>query len=408
MKRASYQNGSVVLRKRKRGPDIWVFRYADGDKERTRRIGTIQKYRTKAAAEKAVAALREEINDRAQGVSIAALCDRFEKEDLDVRAHTRGSYLAFLRRVKADLGSMRIADVAADIPALELWVNSLTTLGRPAIVRPAYMAKGRLVPEKVIPATAPRPLAKTSRRHVKAFLHLLFEYAMKHGLFPLRRNPVELVRVKGKHTRVRVHTLLIRAQFEALMADPDLPEHVRVMIQIAMLLGLRVSEILGLRWDAIDFEKRILRVQASSVGKHADDTKTLASAAELPMHEDVETLLRAWKQINTAEDGSDLSVNGWLFGNLVTGRPFWSGIMQQDYLVPAGRKEGVGVVRLGWHDFRHTYRAMMGELDIPLEMQQKLMRHSDIGVTMRYGGQRSLHQMREHQAKVVEMLRRQA
>jgi integrase len=33
------------------------------------------------------------------------------------------------------------------------------------------------------------------------------------------------------------------------------------MIFIAMLLGLRPSEILGLRWDDVNFEKGILHVR---------------------------------------------------------------------------------------------------------------------------------------------------
>jgi len=51
---------------------------------------------------------------------------------------------------------------------------------------------------------------------------------------------------------------------------------------------------------------------------------------------------------------------------------------------------------------------MMGELDVPLEMQQKLMRHADIRTTISYGSQRTIDKLRREQAKVVEMFRKRA
>jgi integrase len=40
---------------------------------------------------------------------------------------------------------------------------------------------------------------------------------------------------------------------------------------------------------------------------------------------------------------------------------------------------------IGWHTFRHTYRALLSDADTPLEVQQKLMRHADIRTTTQYG-----------------------
>jgi len=388
--RESFQNGSVERKARKRGPDVWVFRYKDGGKYISRRIGTVEKYRSKAAAEKGAVKFREEINEQIDCLTIKALCGKFKKEELDARPDTKATYHSWLKRVETDLGHYRTVDIPKNLPAIEDWLNGLQKYKKQ------------------------EPLSKRSKQHAQAFLHLLIEYAMKHGHHPLVRNPIQLLKVKGAHIRVRVHTLLTGAQFHALMADPELPEHVRVIIQICMLLGLRMSEVLGLKWEAIDFEKHTIRIERSVTGKHSAETKTPASTAVLPMHGDIETVFEGWRKINTAEDGADLSVNGWLFGNVITGRPFWRGIMQQDYLIPAGKRleKSLGpqfrIESLGWHDFRHTYRAMMGELDVPLEMQQKLMRHADIRTTISYGSQRTIDKLRREQAKVVEMFRKRA
>jgi integrase len=38
--------------------------------------------------------------------------------------------------------------------------------------------------------------------------------------------------------------------------------------------------------------------------------------------------------------------------------------------------------RIGWHTFRHSYRAWLDETGAPLGVQQKLMRHANISTTM--------------------------
>lgn len=94
------------------------------------------------------------------------------------------------------------------------------------------------------------------------------------------------------------------------------------------------------------------------------------------------------------------SINGWLFGNMTTERPFWRDSLQVDHLIPAGRR--IGISNLGWHD----YRAMTRELKIPIEEQKALMRHADIRTTLGYGGKTPAEFGRGANAKIVEMLKR--
>jgi integrase len=96
---------------------------------------------------------------------------------------------------------------------------------------------------------------------------------------------------------------------------------------------------------------RIMSIHRSHVGKHTGDTKTEGSEEELPIHEDLFAVLEAWREEQTI-DGVHTPINGWLFGNLITGRPFWRGSLQKDHLIPASQK--VGIPNLDWHDFRHT------------------------------------------------------
>ena len=132
----------------------------------------------------------------------------------------------------------------------------------------------------------------------------------------------------------------------------------------------------GLQWKDIDFEQATLTIQRSVVGRFEDETKTLASASVLPLHGMLIGELHAWQ-------AREKDVNGWLFGNIDTVRPYHADSLRKDHLAPAGRK--AGIPNLGWHNFRHTYRARLGSSGATPELQQKLMRHSSIDMTMKYG-----------------------
>src|SRR5580704_4917594 len=132
MQRVSYQQGSVLRKPRSIGPDVWVFRYMDGEVQRSEVLGTVDKFKTKAAARKEADKKLIEINERLAGITVSGLCDRFkrecEKKDVELRPHSIATYKSFLRRVRDEWGEWRVDDLAGDILALEHWVNGFNTL----------------------------------------------------------------------------------------------------------------------------------------------------------------------------------------------------------------------------------------------------------------------------------------
>src|SRR5277367_496876 len=94
LSKTRYQQGSIRRLKRKKGPDVWVFRWrntqANGSrKETTRVIGTVLEYRTKAAAVKAAETLRININNTTPrpsvfGMTFGELAEHYMAKELDV------------------------------------------------------------------------------------------------------------------------------------------------------------------------------------------------------------------------------------------------------------------------------------------------------------------------------------
>lgn len=379
MKRMSVQNGSVSRSRRTKGPDVWVFRFKQKGVYRSVQLGSVQKHTSKAAAVKHARTLGLLLEERSECITVGDLIAKYKNEDMPARKDTAASYSSYLKRIKERWGKERLDVMSQNVMAIEQWINGLRTL-----------------PNKEHPDGA-RELSKRTRRHMKALVHRLFECAIRRGHLAMQRNPVGLVAVKGNGKRVRQLITVTVEQYWELLEDEQLPDHVRVMIEVAMCLGLGASEVLGLQWPDIDFEAGLINICRSVVGDTQDAPKTVNRASEVPLHSDLASMLQQWR-VKAPEVGD------WVFGSLTTGRPYHRDSLQTDHLKPAG--ERVGIQGLGWHAFRHTYRALLRDLELPLEVQQKLMRHGDIRTTMGYGGDNMLKLTRPANAKVVEMIRR--
>ena len=88
--------------------------------------------------------------------------------------------------------------------------------------------------------------------------------------------------------------------------------------------------------------------------------------------------------------------------NPTTARPYHASEICKNYIRPAGEKLGIG--KIGWHTFRHTYRSWLDETGAPLKVQQELMRHANIQTTMNVYGSAMLESKRTANSKIVRMV----
>ena len=170
---------------------------------------------------------------------------------------------------------------------------------------------------------------------------------------------------------------------------------------IARCFGLRISEILGLWWTDFDFKRSVVLIQRSAVGKRLNKLKTEYSQDEVPIERGFILELKKWQALCLDCEGR------WLFPSPVTGRPYHADSIRADYLVPTGLQLGLG--RIGFHMFRHTYRAWLDETGAPVGVQQKLMRHAHVSTTMdQYGNASALAKRKANRPIVQRLLRRSA
>ena len=133
--RACYQFGSLVIKKRAKGADVWEFRYYEdrATGERGRKsciIGNLDKYRTESQARKAVEALLLKLNSetplqRMAIVTFGGVCDRYVQEELPERYSTRKSYLTNIKlHLKPRWGDYLLEKIRP--MAVEDWLKTST------------------------------------------------------------------------------------------------------------------------------------------------------------------------------------------------------------------------------------------------------------------------------------------
>ncbi len=362
--RQRYQHGCLTRKRRARGEHVWEFRYYETTSEgqRQRRsvtVGTVARYPTRADAMRQVEPLRLRLNveSRLGGpVTINALVERYIGHELPERHSTARSYLTVLNRwIRPRWGGYTLDEVKT--VAVEQWLRELQ-------------------------------LAPKSKTHIRSLMHLLYQNARRWEL--VDRNPIELVRQSSR--RLHIPRILTADEIRSLLAE--LPEPYRTMVLVAVSLGLRVSEIIGLQWG--DWENRNVFVQRAVVQTRVGETKTEGSSRPLPLDPVLAMHLQELRKHSSWSAAGD-----WVFAN-DKGLPRWQETILQRQLKPAAVRARIG--KVGWHTFRHTYSTMLRSAGTDIKVQQELLRHANVQTTMNIYTQAVSDQKRAANSKVVEMV----
>jgi integrase len=167
------------------------------------------------------------------------------------------------------------------------------------------------------------------------------------------------------------------------------------MALVGMCLGLRVSEILGLKWTDFDFDQNTVLVHRAWVVGEIGDVKTRYSRKQIPLDQSLVASLLSYR--------AKYGCCEWLFANPDTKKPWWAHHIQQEKIAPAAVKAGLGH-GIGWHTFRHAYSSMLRHLGVDLKVQQELLRHADIRTTMNTYTQAMPTALREANSRVARMV----
>jgi len=131
--------------------------------------------------------------------------------------------------------------------------------------------------------------ANGSKAKARNIMSAVFNHAVRWEWLDV--NPIRMVRQSAK--RARMPIVLSIEQIAAPLRI--LKEPTRTMVFLAVFTGLRVGELLGLKWKDIDFQKMEVHVIRSIVMQHVGDCKTEASRKPVPLDLRLSKVLWNWR-----------------------------------------------------------------------------------------------------------------
>ena len=196
-------------------------------------------------------------------------------------------------------------------------------------------------------------LSSKTMRHHKGILGQALAECVKDGLIP--SNPCQYVEMprRERHEAHFYSAEQLQQLITALNGDPIQP-----LVKIAALYGLRRSELLGLKWDSIDFENGMVLIRHTVckmiVTVEKDKTKTQSSRRSFPMTEEAREIFlkaKAEEEENQRLFGKAYQKNDYVF-KWPDGRTF-----APDYVTHHFSKmlERYGMPHIRFHELRHPY-----------------------------------------------------
>lgn len=248
----------------------------------------------------------------------------------------------------------------------------------------------------------------TTIRQINTNLKTCLNEAERQGY--IQKNWCKLVTLPKKEDNKEVKVLTKEEQQRFLEAIKG--HELELLYIVALGTGLRIGEILGLKWSDIDFKNNELHVNRNlqKVALYEDDKiigyevvestpKTKNSLRTIPVPQNIIKKLKTHKKeqnelILLLQEEYDNK--NYVFCNKL-GKPI------EDKRPGRNLKTiltSIGIEPIKFHALRHTYATRLFEAGIPPKTVQHLMGHSDIETTMNI----YTHVMKEQKLEAVEKI----
>lgn len=225
----------------------------------------------------------------------------------------------------------------------------------------------------------------------------IFNAAQENGL--VAKSPVSsMLKPGGKRTPEKEALTPQESQF---LLDHVANRRARTFLLIALHTGMRRGEIIGLQWEDIDFEKKVIHVRHNAIIKEkattiTNDLKTKAGKRDIPLSDE----LARW-----LSDRKFSTHSKYLFAmknhkpmTLSSYKSMWRHIAKE-----------LPDAHISAHTLRHTYITRMFEAGLDIKEVQYLAGHSTVDMTLRVYTHYDQRSRREKTAeKVREALRASA
>ncbi len=201
----------------------------------------------------------------------------------------------------------------------------------------------------------------------------IFGYAQDHKVLVgnVAARIDKLRATQGDESRVIAENILAPQELSSLMAHAADPY--RIPIALAVFCGLRIGEVVGLKWSDIDWAGHTAKIQRQQRRGVFFVPKTRASQRTIELPGPLLALLKDWqKRLGDNEQG--------LVCPSVLGKPMQGSALLQRGLRPALQRAGLRAVR--FHDLRHSFASNLLEAGVNIVTVSKALGHANVQITL--------------------------
>lgn len=256
--------------------------------------------------------------------------------------------------------------------------------------------------QKVVNAMIDEEYNNNTIKKVKFIFNQFFDYAIDNKW--VQFNPTAKVKVRTKDrvqnndkNKYKAMTPETREKFFTALNE-DESNFLKPLCVTLLFAGLRIGEVLALRWDNFDEQKKTLSIESGitqvpsfdsdgNITKRVTvvgDTKTACSVRTIPITDIVVNSLQEWKNkqsIKSGEINFELVKNDrYIFGNDDGSVRTYSGTRK--IFDRFKKRNNLNDYQIHFHTLRHTFSNMLFELNENPKAIQQLLGHRDVKTTI--------------------------
>ncbi len=213
-------------------------------------------------------------------------------------------------------------------------------------------------------------------------LNQIFEAALIEEL--VLRNPVSVVPLPKQEKREPVGKFMT-AEEAGRMLEAFEGHELQPLIYVTLYYGLRRSEVIGLKWDTVDFVSDTLKIQHTVVKQKTiiakDSTKSMTSRRVYPLLKEVKKLLlelREKQKRDRIDFGSAYTETDYIFV-WSDGKPY-----RPDYITRTFKKVLAqhGLPQMRFHDIRHLFSTQAIQYGMDVKTLAATIGHASVETTL--------------------------
>lgn len=232
-----------------------------------------------------------------------------------------------------------------------------------------------------------KQVSPKSLKNYIMLLNVLFKTAIQLNIIPKGSNPtVDIIKPKQRKKPVEAYNL---EEFNLLLnlADTDSNPDIKLILNLALLSGIRRGEMAALKWDDVNFDESYIYIHESRIVLQGEEyiksPKTDAGIRKIYVPDKLISILKEYQYrylVNKLKYGEKFKDKRYVVSK-PNGEPFSPQGISNNY-ARFMKRHKYEIRYLKFHGLRHTYASVLIEQGENPKTVQHNLGHADVALTL--------------------------